>query len=113
METITVRLRRFDPTNDTAPHFQEYRVPLTPGMSAMNVLDHIYEHFDGTIAYYDHAACALGVCLRCQGRINGKPGLLCQTLVTGNVVIEPPARSAVVFDLVVNERLTKEKNDDN
>ena len=75
-------------------------MPLTPGMSAMNVLDYIYHHQDGSLAYYDHAGCALGACARCLGRINGRPGLFCQTLVEGDVTLEPAARGRVIKDLV-------------
>lgn len=105
-ETITARVMRFDPNQDNEPKFQEYIVPFSPGMSAMDILDYIYHNLDGGLAYYDHAACALGACAKCMGKINGKPGLLCQTVVTGDVVLESFGRGAVVRDLVV-DRLRK------
>jgi succinate dehydrogenase/fumarate reductase-like Fe-S protein len=98
---ITARVYRFDPATDDAASFREYRVPLTPGDSAMNVLDYIYQNLDGTLAYYDHAGCALGICARCTGRVNGKLGLLCQVLVDGDVTIEPMSEEGVTRDLVV------------
>ena len=101
-KTITVKVKRFDPQQDKKPSFKEYRVPLVPDMSAMNVLDHIYHNLDGGLAYYDHAACALGACAKCVGKINGKPGLLCQTVVTGDVVLESSSSGVVLKDLVVD-----------
>lgn len=102
--SITVRLFRFDPYTDKTPSYRDYAVPLDPGMSVMNALDYIYYNLDSTIAYFDHAACALGVCARCMGRINGKAGLLCQTELTGDVTIEPINPDRVVRDLVVRKR---------
>jgi succinate dehydrogenase/fumarate reductase-like Fe-S protein len=102
--SITVRLFRFDPYMDGTPSYREYAVPLDPGMSIMNALDYIYHNLDPTIAYFDHAACALGICARCTGRINGKVGLLCQTELVGDVTIEPMNSDRVVRDLVVGKR---------
>jgi succinate dehydrogenase/fumarate reductase-like Fe-S protein len=98
---INARVFRFDPESSVEPRYREYTVPLTPGMSAMNVLDYIYQNLDPTIAYFDHAGCALGICARCTGKVNGKAGLLCQTEVTGDVTIEPMSVNRVVRDLVV------------
>lgn len=98
---ITVRVFRFDPALDSKPRFQEYRVPLEPGMSAMDILDYIYENLDGSISYYDHSGCSLGICAKCTAVINGRPGLLCQTPVSADVTIEPVSRRKVIKDLVV------------
>ena len=99
---INVKMFRYDPSVDKEPTYQNYQVPLEPGMSAMDVLDYIYQNLDGSIAYYDHAGCTLGICARCTGKVNGKPGLLCQTPVQGDVVLEPVAPSKVIRDLVVH-----------
>ncbi len=101
---LTVTLFRFDPKTDAEPAYRTYRVPAEPGMSAMNALDYIYQNLDPTIAYFDHAGCALGICARCTGKINGKAGLLCQTEVTGDVTIEPITKDRVIRDLVTARR---------
>ncbi len=100
-KTINVRMFRYDPSADQERHYQDYEIPFEPGMSAMNALDYIYQHVDASIAYYDHAGCALGICARCTAKVNGKPGLLCQTPVEGNMVIEPLSEAKVIRDLVV------------
>jgi len=97
---ISVKVFRFDPSVDREPKYQNYEVPLEQGMSAMDILDYIYQHLDSTIAYYDHAACSLGICARCTGRVNGKLGLLCQTIVKGDITLEPAFASRVIKDLV-------------
>ena len=98
---ITVKVFRFDPTMDQEPYFKAYSVPFEKGISAMTALDFIYQNLDGTLAYYDHAGCDLGICGRCTGKINGDPGLFCQTVIEGDVVLEPTSRERVLKDLVV------------
>ena len=103
---IHVNVFRFDPSVEIEPNYQNYQVPFSEGMSAMDVLDYIYQNFDSTLAYYDHAACALGICARCLGRINGKTGLLCQTIVEGEVCLEPVSEKRVIRDLVTKREGT-------
>lgn len=98
----TARVFRYDPGGWERPRYQAYEFPLRRGMSAMDVVDYIYHNLDGGLAYFDHAACALGICGRCTGRINGRPGLFCQTLVQGDVTLEPLSLERVIQDLVVS-----------
>ncbi len=100
---IRVNVFRFNPSSDKEPYYRTYEVPFEKGMSAMTALDYIYQNLDGTIAYYDHAGCDLGICARCTGIINGKPGLLCQTLLEGDVTLEPVSKSKVLKDLVIKK----------
>jgi succinate dehydrogenase/fumarate reductase-like Fe-S protein len=97
---IQVKVFRFDPSVDKEPYYRTYWVPLEKGMSAMSVLDFIYQTLDGTVAYYDHAGCDLGICGRCTGRVNGKAGLFCQTIIQEDVTLEPISTSRVIKDLV-------------
>ena len=109
---ISLRVRRFGPGQEGAEaEYDQYQVPWSQGMSAMDALDYVYQTLDGSLAYYDHAACALGVCGKCMAKINGKPGLLCQTVVQGDLTLEPGGRNQPLQDLVT--RKTTEKGDDN
>jgi hypothetical protein len=101
--TMKVSIFRFDPTVDEKPRHQAYEVPFEEGMSAMDALDYIYQNLDSTIAYYDHAGCSLGICGRCTGKINGKPGLFCQTPISGDVTLDPLSESRVLKDLVIKK----------
>jgi fumarate reductase iron-sulfur subunit len=100
---MNIKVFRFDPSTDQEPYFQTYQVPYEEGMSAMTALDYIYQNLDSTLAYYDHAACDLGICARCTGIINGKAGLFCQTVIRGDVALEPTSRARVLKDLVVKK----------
>ena len=101
---IRTKVFRFDPAKDAEPYFADYQVPFTRGMSAMDVLDYIYQNLDGSLAYYDHAGCSLGICAKCTGKINGKPALFCQTLVQGDIILEPVSGSKVIKDLVADRK---------
>jgi fumarate reductase iron-sulfur subunit len=103
-ERMNVRVFRFDPLGDKEPYYRTYEVPFEEGMSAMNALDYIYQNLDSTLAYYDHAGCSLGICGRCTGKINGKAGLFCQTLIKGDTTLEPLSESRVLKDLVLEKR---------
>jgi succinate dehydrogenase/fumarate reductase-like Fe-S protein len=98
--SITVTVTRYDPAQDEAPYEQSYQVPLAESMCVLDVLDYIYENLDGTLAYFDHAACQHAICRRCTVRVNGRPALACQTLVEGDITLAPPAKAKVVRDLV-------------
>ena len=100
---IQVKVFRFNPSVDKEPRYQTYQVPFEKGMSAMTALDYIYQTLDSTIAYYDHAGCDLGICARCTGIINGKPGLFCQTVLEGDVTLEPVSKSKVLKDLIIKK----------
>ncbi|MFH1091827.1 MAG: 2Fe-2S iron-sulfur cluster-binding protein [Pseudomonadota bacterium] len=100
-EMMKVKVFRYEPSVDSEPRYQTYEIPFTTGLSAMDALDYIYQHLDSSLAYYDHAGCSLGICARCTARINGKPGLLCQTRVEpGELTLEPVSADRVIRDLV-------------
>ena len=100
---INVKVFRFDPSVDKEPFYKTYKVPLESGISAMGALDYIYQNVDSTIAYYDHAACDLGICGHCTGKINGKAALFCQTVIREDVTLEPLSKSRIIKDLVVGK----------
>jgi len=99
-KVIQVKVFRFDPSVDEEPRYQTYQVPVFEGMNLLNVLDHIYERLDGTLAYRDHAACGQAICGKCTLRVNGKPALMCQAPAMEDIIVEPLHKSRVVRDLV-------------
>lgn len=101
---IKVTISRFDPVQDREPHFQAYTVPVEVGtLSVLQVLDYIYENLDESLAYYDHAACAQGICSLCTMSINGKVARSCQFMVEDDITLEPTPKFEVVKDLVVKK----------
>jgi succinate dehydrogenase/fumarate reductase iron-sulfur protein len=101
---VKVKVFRFDPSVDEEPHYRTYKVPLAERMSVLDVLDYIYENLDGSLAYYDHAACRHGVCSGCSMMVNGKPTLACQTVVLSDITVEPIPKFQVIKDLVYTKR---------
>jgi len=104
LKNIKVKVFRFDPTVEKKPRYQIYMVPLTEGMTVLDVLDYIYENVDGSLAYYGHAACRHGICGGCTLVINGKTCLACQTPVYEDVIIEPPPKSKIIRDIVYTKQ---------
>jgi len=103
-KTVKITVSRFNPATDKEAHLQSYLVPITEGLSVLGALDYIYETLDSSLSYYDHAACAQGICKTCMSKINGEPALLCQTQLTEDMIVEPLDRFIVVRDIVTKKR---------
>jgi fumarate reductase (CoM/CoB) subunit B len=101
-EVIKARVFRYNPDVDVAPHYEDYEVPYVEGMVVLDVLNHIYENFDGSFAY--RWACRAGQCGSCAVIINGKPRIACRTTVERGkpLTIAPLLQFPVVKDLVVD-----------
>ncbi|MFC1563985.1 2Fe-2S iron-sulfur cluster-binding protein [candidate division KSB1 bacterium] len=112
MEKIFVKINvfRYDPETDDRPYYKDYIVPFAENMTAFDALDYIYQNLDGTLAYFDHAGCALGICARCHGKVNGKTGLFCQTYIDGDTVLEPVFKEKVIKDLVYKITVRKDRS---
>jgi len=96
--TINVNLSRFDPEKDKKAVLVSYQIPFKKGMSVLNVLNYIYENLDSTLVY--RHSCRIGLCTVCIMRINGRNRLACNTLVEGDIRVEPKSGSRVIKDLV-------------
>jgi fumarate reductase iron-sulfur subunit len=101
---VRVTVSRHDPVTGEEPYDQTYEVPVVKGMSVLDALDYIYENLDSSVAYFDHAACQQSICRRCTLAINGKPALMCQTLVEGDLTLKPLSKFPLIRDLVYRER---------
>ena len=66
----------------------------------MNLLEHIYQNLDGTLAFFSHAACKQAACGKCAVKYNGKTVLACKASVDSDEVRLAPCRGDVVRDLV-------------
>lgn len=99
VKRIKVTIRRFNPKRDKEPHYETYEVPLTRGMSVLNVLQYINEAHDGGMAHY--YSCRRGVCVDCAVKVNGKTKRSCLEWAKGDMVLEPISEIRVVKDLLV------------
>ena len=99
---VTYRIRRFNPDRDSAPHWEEYRIPFSAGMTVLDGLWRIKETHAPDLAW--RSSCRMGVCGSCGMLINGKARLACNTQVTelggDTVVVAPLPNFDIVRDLV-------------
>ncbi len=101
-EGVTVKIQRFDPSEDREPYYASYEVPMTKGLTVLSAMRYIYENLDHSLAYYD--SCRIGKCAGCHVKVNGHTHLACNALVTGDIVLEPQGGYTVIRDLVVDKR---------
>ena len=103
--TITVRIRRYNPEVDAAPHWVDYQVTADPTARILDSLHKIKWEQDGSLTF--RRSCAHGVCGSDAMRINGKNRLACKTLLkdvnpSQPITVEPIKGLPVLKDLVVD-----------
>ncbi len=99
---VVFRVRRFDPTKEAKPYWEDYRLTYTPGMTVLEGLKQIKERFSPTLAW--RSSCRMGVCGSCGMFISGRPRLACNTQVSelgGSLVtVAPLPNFNTIRDLV-------------
>jgi len=97
---IRVRIRRFDPTVDAAPRFEQFEVPAKPLMRIIDVLDYVHEDLQIDIGY--RWLCTSKKCGTCAVKVNGTPKLACWDEALPDMTVEPIDNVPVVRDLVTS-----------
>jgi succinate dehydrogenase / fumarate reductase iron-sulfur subunit len=77
MPEYTLRIRRYDPRAGEPPYWEEHRVDLEPKQSVLDAILKVKEEVDGSIGI--RCSCQQAICGSCGVRMNGKPGLACNT----------------------------------
>jgi succinate dehydrogenase / fumarate reductase iron-sulfur subunit len=99
---VHYRIRRFEPDKDTHPHWEDYRIPFTSGMTVLEGLWQLKETQAPGLAW--RASCRMGVCGSCGMLINGRARLACNTQVselgTTEVIVAPLPNIDIIRDLV-------------
>jgi succinate dehydrogenase / fumarate reductase iron-sulfur subunit len=104
--TVILKIRRFDPEQDTEPHWERYEVPVEPGDRLLDALHWVKWNIDGSLTF--RRSCAHGVCGSDAMRINGANKLACKILVKdltkpgGEISVEPIKGLPVNKDLLVD-----------
>ncbi len=101
---LDLRILRFDPERDAAPHWDAYTVEADPRTDrVLDVLHRVkYEH-DGTLTF--RRSCAHGICGSDAMLINGRNRLACKERIERlgrKISIAPLPGLPVVKDLVVD-----------
>ncbi len=98
-DLATVQVFRFDPETDTAPHYDEFKVPYR-GCSVLDVLRRIHEDLDSSLAF--RWACTKRFCRGCPVSLNGQPVLACEKAAAAVMKIDPHPKFTLVKDLLVD-----------
>ncbi len=77
MPEYTLRIRRFDPRSGEAAYWDEHTVDLGPKQSVLDAILKVKDDEDGSIGI--RCSCQQAICGSCGVRMNGKPGLACNT----------------------------------
>jgi succinate dehydrogenase / fumarate reductase, iron-sulfur subunit len=125
MPEYTLRIRRYDPQSGEAAYWEDHTVEMGPKQSVLDAILKIKDDTDGSIGI--RCSCQQAICGSCGVRMNGKPGLACNThldeaserhhgagwnpepeeeaeaAVEGNVIaVEPMGNIPVIRDLIVD-----------
>ena len=99
---IIFKIQRYDPEQDSTPHFQEFIVPSSRGMTVLDGLLYIKENLDSSLVF--RTSCLMSICGSCAMFINNYPHLACHTQVeefhAERVTIKPLPNLPIIKDLV-------------
>jgi succinate dehydrogenase / fumarate reductase iron-sulfur subunit len=77
MPEYTLRIRRFDPQSGEAAYWDEHTVEMREHNSVLDAILKVKADTDGSVGI--RCSCQQGICGSCGVRMNGKPGLACNT----------------------------------
>jgi len=100
---VRLRIRRYNPETDQAPHHEEYTVEAEPTDRVLDLLNQVKWYQDGTLTY--RRSCAHGICGSDAMRINGVNRLACKILVKDlgeRITVEPLLGMRVIKDMIVD-----------
>jgi succinate dehydrogenase / fumarate reductase, iron-sulfur subunit len=107
MPDFKLKIRRYLPESGEAAFWQEYTVDLEGHRSVLEAILTARAEQDGSIGI--RCSCRAAICGSCGVRINGKPGLACNTHlehVAGDgsepITVEPMGNMPVIKDLIVD-----------
>ena len=102
---ITISVLKFNPRSAVSkPHFVDYHLEETPGMTLFIALMKIREEQDPDLSF--DFVCRAGICGSCGMVVNGKPALGCRTLIAnypeGKLQLMPMPAFELIKDLSIN-----------
>ena len=77
MPEYLLKIRRFDPKSGEAAYWDEHSVELAGTQSVLDAILKIRDEVDGSVGI--RCSCQQAICGSCGVRMNGKPGLACNT----------------------------------
>ena len=101
--TVELKVKRFDPEQDTKPHWDTFTVEVESTDRVLDALHQVKWFQDGTLTF--RRSCGHGVCGSDAMIINGSNRLACAYLIQdagSSISIEPIRGLPVIKDLVVD-----------
>jgi succinate dehydrogenase / fumarate reductase, iron-sulfur subunit len=102
IKTVTFEVLRYNPGVDSAPRLQEYKVPVSKGMTVLDGLNWIKERLDRSLTW--RSSCRMGICGSCGMFINALPRLACNNQIihlhSDRVTVKPLPNYDIIRDLV-------------
>jgi succinate dehydrogenase / fumarate reductase iron-sulfur subunit len=77
MPEYTLRIRRYDPQSGDAAYWEDHTIEMGPKQSVLDAILQVKDDTDGSIGI--RCSCQQAICGSCGVRMNGKPGLACNT----------------------------------
>jgi len=104
-ETIELKVFRYDPDIEgkREPRFDEFQIPVHPGMTVLDALIYARDEFDPSLTF--RHSCRQAICGSDAFFVNGRQCLGCQTQIedlSEPVRVEPLPHADVEKDLVVD-----------
>ena len=102
-KTITLRIAKFNPEQDSEKQFVDFQVPYERWTTVLDAILDVKKHLDHSVAV--RYSCRQASCGSCGMKINGRPRLACFTkiseLESDVITVEPMSNYPIVRDLVV------------
>ena len=109
MPEYTLRIRRYNPESGDAAYWEDHTVEMKEHGSVLEAILKVKADEDGSIGI--RCSCRAAICGSCGVRINGKPGLACNTHLVAAarrgaegapITVEPMGNMPVIRDLIVD-----------
>jgi succinate dehydrogenase/fumarate reductase iron-sulfur protein len=101
-DTISVRVRRFNPEDGAKARFETFKVPYQKWMRVLDVLIYISDELESDLSYRWY--CGSKMCGTCAMRVNGREILACWAAAEPDMTIEPLRNLPVMRDLTVDRQ---------
>jgi succinate dehydrogenase iron-sulfur subunit len=114
MPEYLLKIRRYDPDSGRAAYWDEHAVELGERNSVLDAILKVRDEVDGSVGI--RCSCQQAICGSCGVRMNGKPGLACNTHLQEAadrrhdgtddarpvIEVEPMGNMPVIRDLIVD-----------
>lgn len=103
MKHVKIEVMRYNPEQDSAPHWVQYRVPSDDQTSLLDALNYIKDYLAPDLSY--RWSCRMAICGSCGMMVNNIPKLACKVFLRDypdGLRVEALANFPIERDLVVD-----------